>query len=132
MMAYQIFTASFSLICAAIIIILVRKNMLYTRFTVWWLGITACILAFGFYPKLSDILAKFLSINYPPILILTGAIVLIFIKILFMDLERSRQEEKIRRLVQRVAILQARLREEKKLHDAPDTAAEDCACKNEE
>jgi len=46
-------------------------------------------------------------VSYPPVLAIVLGFALLLIKILTMDLERSRQERMIRRLTQRLAILEA-------------------------
>lgn len=92
---------------------LVRKNLLYIKYTLWWTFLAVIILTFGAFPQASDILAQFTGVSYPPTLILTGAIALLFIKILLMDIDRSRQESRFRRLVQRNAILETQLKKEK-------------------
>nr|WP_245168289.1 DUF2304 domain-containing protein [Desulfobaculum xiamenense] len=95
---------SFALI--AVVFRLVRKNLLYTRYTLWWTFIIICSAVLGLYPRLSDWMAKMLGIAYPPALILLLACVFIFIKMLAMDIERSNQEIRLRRLTQRVAMLE--------------------------
>lgn len=62
-----------------------------------------------FFPRLSDHLAVMVGIAYGPTLVMLGAVVMLFIKTLLMDIDRSRQEARLRRLVQRVAMLQAEL-----------------------
>lgn len=56
-----------------------------------------------------DTLGLFLGVHYPPILFLTLALGMVLIKILTMDIERSRQERALRRLTQRMAILEEQL-----------------------
>ena len=94
---------------AGVILYLVRRNILYSRYTPWWIFISIAFLVFGFFPRLSDQLAVMVGISYGPILVLLGAVVMLFIKTLLMDIDRSRQEVRLRRLVQRVSFLQAEL-----------------------
>ena len=48
---------------------------------------------------------------YPPVIALTLGLVILVIKILVMDLERSRNAIKLNRLVQRIALLESDIRE---------------------
>lgn len=118
MLTYNLATAVLGLCAAAVIIVLIRRNALYTRFSFWWLAVAAALLVLGFFPGLSDILAKLFGVGYPPTLIFAAAIVLLLVKMLFMDLERSDQELRIRRLTQKLALFEERLerRDEKGNH----------------
>jgi hypothetical protein len=51
-------------------------------------------------------LGRLFGIHYPPILLLICAMCVVLIKLLFMDIDRSRQERQIRLLFQRLAILE--------------------------
>ena len=109
MQTYNLITALLGLGAAGVIVALMRRNALYTRYSLWWLGVAAILTALGLFPRISDVLARYFGVGYPPALIFAVAIVLLVVKMLFMDLERSKQELQIRRLTQRVALLQERL-----------------------
>jgi hypothetical protein len=99
-----------SIIIAAIIsfkiFFLVRRDILHTRYALWWFAVAALVMFAGIFPKQIDVVAGLLGIGYPPILVIISGMGLILIKMLNMDFDRSRQEQKIRRLVQRLAILE--------------------------
>ncbi len=61
----------------------------------------------GFAPGLIDQIASSLGVSYPPVLALTVGIALLVLKILLMDIDRSRIELRNQRLVQRIAMLEA-------------------------
>lgn len=94
---------------ALAIILLVRRDRLYSRYSVWWLSMAAAIFILGVFPRLADVLAGWLGVSYAPSLIFILAGALLLIKTLTMDLERSRMEIKLRRLTQRLALLEERL-----------------------
>ncbi len=100
-------TAGIGLGIAATIIVLVRKDRLHTRYSLWWLAAAAVVMLFGLFPRLSDWLAHFFGVSYPPTLVLTLALAVLGLKSLFMDMDRSRQERDIRRLAQRLALFEA-------------------------
>lgn len=92
---------------AAVILFLVRRDHLHGPYAIWWIGAAATVVALGFFPRLFDYLAVYLGVRYPPILAIVLGLGLLLVKILTMDLERSRQERLIRRLAQRLAMLEA-------------------------
>jgi Uncharacterized conserved protein (DUF2304). len=108
---YQWTTAIIGIVIAFVILLLIRRDILHVKRSLWWIGIAALIVVMGFFPITIDKFGILLGVNYPPVLILTLGIGFILIKILSMDLERSRQERMLRRLTQRMAILEGMLSE---------------------
>ena len=108
---YQWTTAIIGIVIAFVILLLIRRDILHVKRSLWWIGIAALIVVMGFFPVTIDKFGILLGVNYPPVLILTLGIGFILIKILSMDLERSRQERMLRRLTQRMAILEGMLSE---------------------
>lgn len=113
MIALNWTTAGIGLGIAAAIIVLVRKDHLHTRYSLWWLAAAGVVVLFGLFPRLSDWLARFFGVSYPPTLVLTLALAVLGLKSLFMDMDRSRHERNLRRLAQRLALLEAELRDGK-------------------
>lgn len=107
MISYQMTSTAIGLAIAGSILYLVRRDHLHGPYAVWWLCVAVIVVLLGFFPTVFDHVALWLRIGYPPILAIVLGIGLILIKMLTMDLERSRQERKIRRLAQRVAMLEA-------------------------
>ena len=109
MITYQLTSMAIGLGLALVILILVRRDHLHGPYALWWIGAAATAAVLGFFPRLFDILAAKLGISYPPILAVVLGFCMLLVKILTMDLERSRQERLIRRLAQRLAMLEAQL-----------------------
>lgn len=107
MLTYQLTSMMIGLCFAAIILWLVRRDHLHGAYAVWWIAAAITVGGLGLFPELFDHLAVYFGIRYPPILAIVLGLLLLLIKILTMDLERSRQEVMIRRLAQRVAMLEA-------------------------
>ncbi len=107
MISYQITTAALAVCIVVTILVLIRKDLLHTRYGVWWFAIAGGVLVLGFFPTLVDVVAAYLGVTYPPTLIITVGIGFLLIKMLTMDLERSRQERKLRRFAQRLAMYEA-------------------------
>jgi len=121
-MSYQLTSTLIGLLLAAAILWLVRRDHLHGPYALWWIGVALVATLLGFFPSLIDWLAAHLGVSYPPILALVLALAVLTLKALTMDLERSRQERRIRRLAQRLAMLEARLlsHNEKALDDGDD------------
>jgi hypothetical protein len=108
-MTYQWTSLGIGVALAITILWLVRRSHLHGPYALWWVGVAVVVVGLGFFPRFFDLLAGFLGVNYPPILAVLLGFSLLLVKMLTMDLERSRQEQQIRRLAQRMAILQAEL-----------------------
>jgi len=107
MITYQLTSMAIGVSLAIVILFLVRRDPLHGPYAVWWIGAAATVALLGFFPRLFDVLALKLGISYPPILAIVLGFSMLVVKILTMDLERSRQERLIRRLAQRLAMLEA-------------------------
>lgn len=109
------FTSTFmALGIASAILLLARRDKIHFRFTAWWLLASLGILLLGLFPQLVDVLGTFLDIGYPPILMVILGFAMLLVKILTMDIDRSRHERHIRRLSQRLALLEEELRRHRK------------------
>lgn len=96
---------------AGAILYLVRRDHLHGSFALWWLAVAGAILLLGLFPPVIDWLGRITGINYPPVLPIVVGIGMILIRLLKMDVDRSRYERQMRRLTQKVAILEQELRE---------------------
>ncbi len=114
-------TGSIGIVIAVLIIGLIRKDRLHVHHGLGWMLVALIFAMLGVFPGIIDQLAHVLGIGYPPILAMTLGIAALTIKILMMDIERSRLEMRNQRLIQRVAMLEADL---KKLNAMGDTTPE--------
>ncbi len=106
-----IITGIIGLATAITIVLLIRKDYLNVRYGLWWMTAAILFASLGLFPALFDSFAKYLGIAYPPMLALTIGLVALVIKILVMDIERSRNAIRLQRLTQRIALLESDLRE---------------------
>lgn len=104
-------SALLGLLTAVIILYLVRRDHLHTRYALWWLPMAFAIGVLGVFPSITDYLGALLGVGYPPVIVVVTGFLLITLKILFMDIERSRNEVKLARLAQRMALLEERMRQ---------------------
>lgn len=95
---------------AITIIILIRRDHLHVKYGMWWFAAAVGFALLGLFPGIVDFIGVALGIAYPPILALLIGLALLVVKILVMDIERSRNQIKLQRLVQRIALLEVELR----------------------
>ena len=104
-------TSIIGIIAAIVILILIRRDLLHVRYGLLWVAAAVAFALLGLFPALFDSFAKYMGIANPPILALTIGVVVLVLKILVMDLERSRNAIRMQRLVQRIGLLESDLRE---------------------
>jgi len=104
-------TGTIGLLVAALIIFLVRRDRLHVTHGMGWIVVAVGFALLGFSPGIIDRLAAVLGIAYPPTLGLILGIVILVIKILSIDIERSHTEVRNQRLIQRVALLEAEMKD---------------------
>jgi hypothetical protein len=92
---------------------LVRRDHLYIRQGLFWIGIAGGTLLFSVWPGAIDRLGAMLGIAYPPTLLFLVAIIVLVMKALFSDIALTKIRRDVRRLNQRIALSEARAREEK-------------------
>jgi hypothetical protein len=95
------------IVLAVCILYLVRRDHLYIRQGLFWIAIAAISLGLGFWPYLIDVVGAVLGIAYPPTLLFLGAIIVLIVKALFGDIALTKMRRDMRRLNQRIALLEA-------------------------
>lgn len=127
-LSYHITSALLGLSIAGIILFLIRRDHLHSRHALWWLWIAFMILILSIFPRIIDIFAGFLGINYPPTLIFILGIGMLLVKVLGIDIHQSELERRQRRLTQRLALIEEENRHNatqiKKLQQALDATKE--------
>ena len=103
-------TGAIGIVTAATIVILIRRDHLHVRYGLWWMMVALTFALLAVVPWVFDEVAGYLGIAYPPVLALILAIVALLLKILVMDLERSRTQTRLNRMVQRIGLLESELR----------------------
>jgi len=119
----QITSAFIGVLLAGAILYLVRRDHLHGSYALWWLAVAAAILVLGVFPPAIDWLGRVTGISYPPVLPIIVGIGMILIRMLRTDIDRSRQERQLRRLAQKLAILEQELATARRDGAAPNEPA---------
>ncbi|ALG67951.1 DUF2304 domain-containing protein [Beggiatoa leptomitoformis] len=106
-MTYQVTSAVLGLGLATTILWLIRRDRLHGHHAFWWLLTAFLVVILGIFPRIIDFFALQLGISYPPTLLFVLGMSMILIKVLSIDLHQSQLERKMRRLAQRLALLEA-------------------------
>ena len=105
----QVTTALMGIGLAFVILHLIRKDHLYVMHGLFWVLVAAAAAVLGAWPGLIDKLAVLVGISYPPALLLLLASIVLLVKSLHSDMVNTRIERDVRRLNQRLALLEADL-----------------------
>jgi hypothetical protein len=106
-MSYEFTSTILGFFIAGIILWLIRRDLLHSRHAAWWLIVAISIVLLGIFPTAIDWLATHLGVHYPPTLLFVLGMGFILIKVITIDLHNSDLERKVRRLAQRLAMLEA-------------------------
>ena len=86
---------------------LVRRDHLYIRQGLFWIVVAALSLGLAIWPYFIDAMGAALGIAYPPTLLFLVAIVVLMVKALLGDIAQTKLRRDLRRLNQRIALLEA-------------------------
>ena len=106
MLDAQITAAILGIGLAGAIFYLVRRDHLHGPYAAWWLMVAAATLVLGMFPALVVWLGKLTGINYAPVLPIIIGLSMVLLRLLKLDIDRSRHERQMRRLTQKLAILE--------------------------
>ncbi|MBD9584312.1 MULTISPECIES: DUF2304 domain-containing protein [Delftia] len=107
MASLQVTTTFMGIGLAALILYLIRRDHLYLMHGLFWVVVAVAAVVLGVWPGLVDRIAAVLGISYPPAILLLLACVVLFLKALHADMMNTRIERDVRRLNQRLAMLEA-------------------------
>jgi len=89
---------------------LVRRDHIHGAHALGWLTLAFAIAVFVIFPSLSDRIANAFGVAYSPTLMLSGSVMVLFIKALASDIENAKIRIRHVRLTQRLALLEARMK----------------------
>jgi hypothetical protein len=109
MLTGQITSAILGIGLAGAILFLVRRDHLHGPYAVWWFAVATATFVLGVFPEVVVWLGHATGIVYAPVLPIIIGLSLVLIRLLKLDIDRSRQERRVRRLTQKLAILEQEL-----------------------
>ena len=107
MKAYYFAVLAIGVGLAGGILYLIRRDHIYIRQGAFWILVALATLAFAIWPRLIDTIGRLLGIAYPPTLLLLVAIVVLVVKALLGDIAMTKVRRDVRRLNQRIALMEA-------------------------
>ncbi len=118
MIGYQTTTLVISLMAITVIVWLIRRDHLHPRKAFWWLLVVLAVGALGVFPEIADWVATRLGISYSPTLIFVVAFIVLLVKLLKLDIARTREQQTVLILSQRLSVLETRF--ENRLENSTD------------
>lgn len=109
MLTGQITSAVLGVGLAGAILFLVRRDHLHGPYAVWWFAVATATFVLGVFPGVVVWLGRETGIGYAPVLPIIVGLSLVLIRLLKLDIDRSKHERKMRRLTQKLAILEQEL-----------------------
>jgi len=128
MKSYQITVLVMAIGLAVGILYLVRRDHIYIRQGLFWIVVAVLSLALGAWPTAIDYIGETLGVAYPPTLLFLVAIIVLMLKGLLGDIALTRLRRDMRRLNQRIALLEA---EPENRGRTPNSAAETVEAKSQ-
>jgi hypothetical protein len=100
-----------SALLLVVVVDLVRRRKLTEEYSFIWIVCAVALLVLSVWRETLHAVARWLGVFYPPAVLIMVLIVFVFVACLYFSVVVSRQREQIERLVEEVAILDARQRE---------------------
>jgi hypothetical protein len=110
MKSYQVTVLVMAIGLAVGILYLVRRDHIYIRQGLFWIVVAVLSLGLGTWPRAIDVVGEALGVAYPPTLLLLVAILVLMIKGLLADIGQTKLRRDVRRLNQRIALLEGEQR----------------------
>lgn len=110
--------AMLGLMFVGIIIYLLVKKRINERNTLLWMAGAVAIMAIALMPRILEVMAEFLGVDYPPSLLFLVSTLVIFLLILYQSIQISMLQDKCRELAQNLAILANREAQYSQLNSA--------------
>lgn len=107
----QVVAIAVSTALLLVVLELVRRRRLTEEYSFIWIACALALLGLSIWRDVLHAIARWLGVFYPPAVLLLVLIVFVFVGLLYFSVTMSRQREQIERLIEDVAILEARLRD---------------------
>lgn len=119
----QATTALMGVSLAVLILYLIRRDHLYLMHGLFWVMVAIAAVVLGAWPGLIDRLGAVTGVVYPPALMLVLTCMVLLVKALHADMVNTGIERDVRRLNQRLALLEADIQALRQSSPAGSTSA---------
>ncbi|MBA3704703.1 MAG: DUF2304 domain-containing protein [Bacteroidetes bacterium] len=109
----QIIAITVSLLFLIYIVRLILKGKLREEYSIVWIICTIILILFSFWRNGLEVVAKMLGVYEAPNLVFTGAIFSVFIYLLHLSVVVSKLQSQNKQLAQDIALLKAKLNNDK-------------------
>src|SRR5207247_5439608 len=99
-----------SLLLLVVVLELVRRRKLTEEYSFLWIFSSIALLVLSLSSELLDVVARWLGVSYPPVVLLMLLILMVCVASLCFSVIVSRQRQQIERLIEETAILSAEVR----------------------
>ena len=107
----QIVALTVSAVLLLLVLELVRRRKLTEEYSFLWIVSALVLLVLSAKRDILHSAARWLGVDYPPIVLVMLLIVMVFVAALYFSVIVSRQRQQIERLIEETAILSAELRD---------------------
>jgi len=107
----QVVAVAVSLLLLAVVLELVRRRKLTEEYSFLWILSSIALLVLSLRRELLDVVARWLGVAYPPVVLLLLLILMVCVASLCFSVIVSRQRQQIERLIEETAILSAEVRD---------------------
>ena len=114
---FQLVAIAISAVLLLSVLELVRRRKLTEEYSFVWIALTFGLLGLSVWREALHRVARWLDVAYPPGVLLGALIIAVFIASLYFSVVVSRHRQQIERLVEDMAILAARQREQEAEHE---------------
>ena len=102
-----------------VVLELVRRRKLTEEYSFLWIFSSIALLVLSLSSELLDVVARWLGVSYPPVVLLMLLILMVCVASLCFSVIVSRQRQQIERLIEETAILSAEVRDLRSGHAQP-------------
>jgi len=127
----QLLAIGVSALLLVLVLELVRRRLLGEEYAFVWILGAVGMLALSVWRGALDAVARWLGVHYGPALLLMLLAVFVFVALLFFSVVVSRQRVQIERLIEDIAILDARQREHNEEEERTASSARRKGCRIE-
>lgn len=107
----QLVAVVVSVLLLLLVLELVRRHLLGEEYAIVWIACAGGLVTLSLWREALHAGARLLGIHYPPAAVLLALVVMVFVGLLSVSVVVTRQRVQIERLIEDLAILEARHRE---------------------